>query len=77
MQTQLYGIESLTYLGPKTCSQVSNEIKESFVAVFKNKIKNWRLKLCPCELCKTYLVYLGKLLLLIKIKQKGKIRSIM
>ena len=48
--TQRYGIESLTYLGPKFWSQVPNEIKESdSLAVFKNKIKNWRPKLCPCK----------------------------
>ena len=45
IQTQRYGIESLTYLGPKIWSQVPNEIKESAsLAVFKNKIKNWRPK---------------------------------
>ena len=62
IQTQRYGIESLTYLGPKIWSQVPNEIKESAsLAVFKNKIKNWRPKLCPCKLCKTYMVNLGYL----------------
>ena len=62
IQTQRYGIESLTYLGPKIWSQVPSEIKESHsLAVFKNKIKNWRPKLCPCKLCKTYVVNLGYL----------------
>ena len=43
IQTQRYGIESLTYLGPKIWSQVPSEIKESHsFAVFNNKIKNWR-----------------------------------
>ena len=41
IQTQRQGMESLTYLGPKIWSQVSNEIKESAsLAVLKNKIKN-------------------------------------
>ena len=54
IQTQRYGIESLKQLGPKIWSQVPNEIKESAsIAAFKNKLKNWRPKLCPCELCKT------------------------
>ena len=45
IQTQRYGIESLTHLGPKIWSQVPNEIKESAsLAVFKNKIKSWRTK---------------------------------
>ena len=39
-QTQRYGIESLTYLGPKIWSKVTNEIKEfASLTVFKNKIK--------------------------------------
>ena len=54
IQTQRYGIESLKQLGPKIWSQVPNEIKESAsIAAFKNKLKNWKHKLCPCELCKT------------------------
>ena len=62
IQTQRYGIESLTYLGPKIWSQVPSETKESHsLAVFKNKINNWRPKLCPCKLCKTYVVNLGYL----------------
>ena len=62
IQTQRYGIESLTYLGPKISSQVPNEIKESApLAIFRKKIKNWRSTLCPCKLCKTYVVNLGYL----------------
>ena len=62
IQTQWYGTESLTYLGLKIWSQVPNEIKESAsLTVFKNKIKNWWPKLCPCKLCKTYVVNLGYL----------------
>ena len=54
IQSQRYGIESLTYIGPKIWSQVPNEIKESAsLSVFKNKIKNWRLKCRPYKLCKT------------------------
>ena len=51
IQTQRYGIESLTYLGPKLWSQVPSEIKESHsLADFKNKIKNWRPKLLPMQI---------------------------
>ena len=61
IQTQRQGMESLTYLGPKIWSQAPNEIKESAsLAVLKNK-KNWRPKLCPCKLCKTYKINLGYL----------------
>ena len=60
IQTQRYGIESSIYIGPKIWSQAPNEIKESAsLAVFKNKIENWRPKLCPCKLCKTYVINLG------------------
>ena len=54
IQTQRYGIEYLKQLGPKIWWQVPNEIKESAsIAAFKNKLKNWKPKLCQCELCKT------------------------
>ena len=78
MQIQRYGIESLTYLGVKIWSKVPNEIKESAsLAVLKNKIKYLRPKLCPCKLCKTYVVNLGYLerLLFIKIKKKKKLKN--
>ena len=51
IQIQRYGIESLTYLGPKIWTEVTNEIKESSsLDIFKNKIRNWRPKLCPSKL---------------------------
>ena len=54
IQSQRYGIESLTCVGPKIWPQVPNKIKESAsLSVFKNKIKNWRLKCRPYKLCKT------------------------
>ena len=62
IQTQRYAIESLKYLGPKIWSQVPHEIKESTsLAVFNNKIKIRRPKLCLWKLCKTYVVNLGYL----------------
>ena len=62
IQTQRYGVEFLAYIGQKIWSKVPNDIKESAsLAVFKNKIKNWTLKLCPCKLYKTYMVNLGHL----------------
>ena len=51
IQAQRYGIESLTEIGPKIWSQVPNEKKDSAsLAVFKNKVKNWRPKFSPCKL---------------------------
>ena len=47
---------------PKIGSKVLNEIQESAsLIVYKNEIKNWRSKLCPCKLRKTYMVNLGYL----------------
>ena len=46
---------------PKLWSQVPREIKCASIAAFKYKIKSWRSKLCPCKLCKTYVVNLGYL----------------
>ena len=66
IQTQRYGIESLTYLGPKIWSQVPN------------KIKVWSPKLAHANYAKhtQQIQDIYKGLLLIKIKKKRKIRSI-
>ena len=59
IQTQRYGIESLTYLGQKIWSGVPEQ--STALADFKNKIKNWRSTFCPYKLCKTYVLNLGYL----------------
>ena len=55
-----YGIDTLSFLGPKIWSIVPIEIKEATsLREFKNKIKGWRPVECPCKLCKTYIAGVG------------------
>ena len=58
-----YGLESIRFLGPKTCESVPNnlKIKESFESS-QMAIKEWKPESCPCTLCKTYLQNTGCLL---------------
>ena len=44
-----YGTESIGYLGAKIWDQ---DLKT--LSTFKNQIKNWIPKDCPCRLCKVY-----------------------
>ena len=60
IRTQRYGLDSLTYLGPKIWDQVPVDIKESVsLAIFKDKIKNWIPIRCPCRLCRNYVANVG------------------
>ena len=62
IHTTSYGIDSLSYLGPRIWDLVPREIKGSVTLnVFKNKIKYWKPTNCPCRLCKTYVPNLGYL----------------
>ena len=55
-----YGIESVSYLGPKIWDLVPNEIKESeSLNGFKFKIKRWVSEECPCRICKICLGQVG------------------
>ena len=55
-----YGIDSLTYLGPKVWNVVPKDIKISeSLNVFKTKIKNWIPRECPCRLCRLFIQNLG------------------
>ena len=61
-KTTSYGINSITYMGPKIWNFVPDEIKESkSLIVFKHKIKTWIPEKCPCTLCKVYVPNLGYL----------------
>ena len=56
IRTTKYGIETLSYLGPKLWNVVPNEYKTiESLADFKAKIKPWVPENCPCRLCKTYI----------------------
>ena len=55
-----YGIDSLTYLGPKIWNIVPEDIKKSeSLNVFKTKIKKWTPGDCPCRLCRLFIQNLG------------------
>ena len=61
-KTAKYGTETISYLAPKIWSLVPNAIKSSkLLDVFKSKIRQWEPD-CPCRLCKTYLQYVGFML---------------
>ena len=55
-----YGIDSISYLGPKIWDLVPAEIKECpTLNCFKQAFKAWIPVKCPCTLCKTYIPHLG------------------
>ena len=53
LRSVFHGSESISYLGPKIWDIVPLELKELTTAVaFKNGIKEWKPKNCPCRLCR-------------------------
>ena len=60
INTVSYGENSLRYLGPMIWNIVPKELKVlSTIKAFKNAIKTWSPKKCPCKLCKPYIQGLG------------------
>ena len=60
IRTVHYGLQSISYLGPKIWKLVPNNIKESTsLGVFKVAIKKWVPDGCPCRLCKNYVQNVG------------------
>ena len=54
------GEETIRYRGPITWELVPQDIREvESLALFKNKIKNWKPTGCTCRLCKEYVQGLG------------------
>ena len=52
--------ESTVYLGAKIWEIIPENIKSSeSVDIFKSKVKNWELEVCPYRLCKTYVNHVG------------------
>ena len=48
------GSESISFLGPKIWDLVPQDVKLSEpVTIFKNKIKKWVPRGCPCRLCRS------------------------
>ena len=60
VNTVSYGSESIRILGPKIWNLLPNDIKysETFDS-FQAKIRNWKVDICPCRLCKTYIQGVG------------------
>ena len=55
-----YGIESISYLGPKIWDIIPEEFKKKeSLNSFKEAIKTWKPNDCPCRLCKIYLEGVG------------------
>ena len=54
------GLETLRCLGPKVWDMIPKDVKNiDSLILFKNKIKNWIPKHCPCRLCKIYIKDIG------------------
>ena len=52
--------ESISYLGPVIWDILPDSYKNlPNFSVFKNRIKKWKPKNCPCRLCKTYISRVG------------------
>ena len=50
------GFESVAFLGPKIRNMVPSKLKEiSSMSCFKQAIKEWYARNCPCRLCRRYL----------------------
>ena len=60
IKTVKYGIETLSFRGPKLWAIVPDTIKDSnSLCEFKSKIKRWRPTSCDCKLCSDYVPNLG------------------
>ena len=55
IKTTHYGIQSVKFLGPKIWVMVPQNIKNcKSLQEFKELIKVWKPKACPCRMCKNY-----------------------
>ena len=53
-------IDRVSHLAPKIWSQIPTEIKNcKTLHMFKNLIKTWAPKFCPCRHCKEYIFNVG------------------
>ena len=54
------GTETITYLGRKIWSIISDKIRKSAsLETFCQKIKLWKPDSCPCRICKNYIENVG------------------
>ena len=55
-----YGTESIGNLGAKNWNLIPVHVKDlKALSTFKNQIKKWIPKDCPCRLCKVYVAQVG------------------
>ena len=60
MHSTQYGTESIGNLGAKIWNLVPVHMKDlKALSTFKNQIKKWIPKDCPCRLCKVYVAQVG------------------
>ena len=60
VKSVFHGSKSISYLDPKIWDIIPLNLKElTSLNAFKNGIKNWQPKNCPCRLCKQYVLNLG------------------
>ena len=60
IKTTHYGIQSVKFLGLKIWAMVPQNIKNcKSLQEFKNLIKVWKPKACPCRMCKKYVANIG------------------
>ena len=54
-KTVKYGLETLGSLGPKIWNLISLDLKSiPSLPLFKEKIRKWVPRNCPCRLCKSF-----------------------
>ena len=60
VRSVFHGTESISYLGPVIWDILPDSYKSLLnFSDFKNKIKKWKTKNCPCRLSKTYISRVG------------------
>ena len=60
IKTVHYGLNTLTYLGPRMWKLLPNNLKRlESVKAFKSKIKTWIPDNFPCRICKPYIYQVG------------------
>ena len=60
INTVTYGIDTISYWGPRLWSSVPPEIRNAnHLSEFKEKIKKWTPSGCRCKICKPYIYQIG------------------
>ena len=55
-----YGLGAIPYRASQLWQQVPIDIREvAFLAIFKNRIKNWKCEDCPYRSCKKFIQNVG------------------